>query len=162
MLKRSVPAPTPVLKLPSPLLQSENQPTAVLAEPVVRLNRAFCPSAVLKLGYAPSGGGLTACVNSESAKQPRAKRATNRGVCKLCVFIGHKVSRQQRQLVEIKNVGAAVLAAMADQGLETPASQRPASTIPAREMLLQQNQSDFCLSELTGSYRSIFEAVRAK
>ena len=49
-LKRSVPAPTPVLKLPSVLLQSENQPTAVFPTPVVRLRRAFCPSAVLNPG----------------------------------------------------------------------------------------------------------------
>jgi hypothetical protein len=46
----SVPAPTPVLKLPVVTLLSENQPTAVLAAPVVRLKRAFCPSAVVKLG----------------------------------------------------------------------------------------------------------------
>jgi hypothetical protein len=39
VLKRSVPAPAAVLKLPSVLLQSENQPTAVFAEPVVRLKR---------------------------------------------------------------------------------------------------------------------------
>ena len=50
VLKRSVPAPVAVLKLPSALLKSENQPTAVFAAPVVRLKRAFCPSAVLKLG----------------------------------------------------------------------------------------------------------------
>jgi hypothetical protein len=40
-LKRSVPAPTPVLKLPSVLLKSENHPTAVFPTPVVRLKRAF-------------------------------------------------------------------------------------------------------------------------
>ena len=39
-----------VLKLPSVLLKSEYQPTAVFAEPVVRLKSAFCPSAVLNLG----------------------------------------------------------------------------------------------------------------
>ena len=50
VLKRSVPAPVAVLKLPAVLLLSENQPTAVFADPVVRLKRAFCPSAVVKLG----------------------------------------------------------------------------------------------------------------
>ena len=42
----SVPAPTPVLKLPMARLLSENQPTAVFLEPVIRFLRAFCPSAV--------------------------------------------------------------------------------------------------------------------
>ena len=37
VLKRSVPAPTAVLKLVSTVLLSENQPTAVFATPVVRL-----------------------------------------------------------------------------------------------------------------------------
>jgi hypothetical protein len=37
----SVPAPTPVLKLPVVTLLSENQPTAVLAAPVVRLKGRF-------------------------------------------------------------------------------------------------------------------------
>jgi hypothetical protein len=32
----------------------------------------------------------------------------------------------------------------------------------AREMLLQRNQSDFCLFELARDYRSIFEAAPAK
>lgn len=50
VLKSSVPAPVAVLKLPCVVLESENQPTAVLAEPVVRLKRAFCPSAVVKFG----------------------------------------------------------------------------------------------------------------
>jgi hypothetical protein len=50
VLKRSAPAPVAVLKLPSAFRQSENQLTAVFAEPVVRLKRAFCPSAVVKLG----------------------------------------------------------------------------------------------------------------
>src|SRR5262249_47932056 len=45
---------------PAVLLKSENQPTPVFAEPVVRLKSAFCPSAVLNPGYAPSGGGITA------------------------------------------------------------------------------------------------------
>jgi len=50
VLKSSVPAPVAVLKLPVVSLKSENHPTAVFAEPVVRLKRAFAPSAVLKLG----------------------------------------------------------------------------------------------------------------
>jgi hypothetical protein len=37
VFRASVPAPTPVLKLPAALLKSEDQPTAVFAEPVVRL-----------------------------------------------------------------------------------------------------------------------------
>jgi hypothetical protein len=36
-LKRSAPAPVAVLKLPVAVLKSDNQPTAVFAEPVVRL-----------------------------------------------------------------------------------------------------------------------------
>jgi hypothetical protein len=55
-----VPAPTPVLKLPPVRVLSDNQPTAVFAEPVVRLRREFCPSAVLNPAYPPSGGGTTA------------------------------------------------------------------------------------------------------
>jgi hypothetical protein len=43
VLKRSAPAPVAVLKLPSVSLKSENQPTALFAEPVVRLKRAFLP-----------------------------------------------------------------------------------------------------------------------
>ena len=50
VLKRSAPAPVAVLKLPSLTPCSENQPTAVFAAPVVRLNRAFWPSAVLNPG----------------------------------------------------------------------------------------------------------------
>jgi len=37
VLKSSDPAPVAVLKLPLALLKSENQPTAVFAEPLVRL-----------------------------------------------------------------------------------------------------------------------------
>ena len=50
VLKRSAPAPVPVLKLPCVLLASENHPTAVFAEPVVRLKRALVPSAVVNPG----------------------------------------------------------------------------------------------------------------
>jgi hypothetical protein len=41
LLERSVPAPTPMLNLPSTLLLSENKPMALLYMPVVRLKRAF-------------------------------------------------------------------------------------------------------------------------
>jgi hypothetical protein len=88
VLKRSVPAPTPVLKLPSVLLKSENQPTAVFAEPVVRLKSAWSPSAVLNPGKAVSGAAVTfsgaACAPGKRAKQtissgmrtnPRGERA---------------------------------------------------------------------------------------
>jgi len=44
------PAPVAELKLPVLTLRSDDQPTAVLAEPVVRLKRALAPSAVVKLG----------------------------------------------------------------------------------------------------------------
>ena len=50
LLKRSAPAPEAVLKLPLVLLNSEYQPTAVFAAPVVRDLRALHPSAVVKLG----------------------------------------------------------------------------------------------------------------
>ena len=50
VLNRSAPAPVAVMKLPSAFLRSENQPTAVFPKPVVRLKRAFCPSAVLNPG----------------------------------------------------------------------------------------------------------------
>jgi hypothetical protein len=43
----------------------------VFAEPVVRLKRAFSPSAVVKLGYPPSGGGFTASVFWMSANAIR-------------------------------------------------------------------------------------------
>ena len=56
---RSVPAPTPVQKLPSARLRSEYMPNAELYKPVVRLPRASCPSAVLPPGYPPSGAGTT-------------------------------------------------------------------------------------------------------
>jgi hypothetical protein len=41
VLKRSDPAPVAVLKLPPALRKSENHPTAVFAEPVVRLKGLF-------------------------------------------------------------------------------------------------------------------------
>jgi hypothetical protein len=59
VLKRSVPAPTAVLKLPSPLLNSENQPNAEFAEPVVTLARALAPSAVLNEPPTVPGSGVS-------------------------------------------------------------------------------------------------------
>ncbi len=50
VLSRSVPAPTPVQKLPSERLRIEYMPTAVLYNPVVRLKSAELPSAVLPPG----------------------------------------------------------------------------------------------------------------
>jgi len=50
VLARSVPTPIPVLRLPVVLLSSEDKPTAVLYIPLVRLRRAFWPSAVLPPG----------------------------------------------------------------------------------------------------------------
>ncbi len=50
VLSASVPAPTPVLKLPVVTFKSEDQPSPVLAAPLVRFLRAFVPSAVVKLG----------------------------------------------------------------------------------------------------------------
>ena len=49
------------------LLFSENQPMPVFATPVVTLERAFCPSAVLNPGRG------VACVLCGSAKKPSAK-----------------------------------------------------------------------------------------
>jgi hypothetical protein len=69
-LRRSVPAPTAVLKLPSVSLLSENQPTAVFAMPVVMLKRVWSPSAVLNPAKAVSGA---AGVFGKSAKQLKAK-----------------------------------------------------------------------------------------
>jgi hypothetical protein len=66
-LSKSVPAPTPVLKLASVLLRSESNPTAVLNVPVVRLKRALQPSAVFPPGKHPSG--LTACTVGKRPKQ---------------------------------------------------------------------------------------------
>jgi hypothetical protein len=62
LLNRSVPTPTAVLKLAVISLKSGNQPTAVFPAPLVRFFSAFVPSAVVKFGYPPSGGGLTAGV----------------------------------------------------------------------------------------------------
>jgi hypothetical protein len=54
------------------MLLPARKPTAVLEPPVVRLSRAFCPSAVLLFGYPPSGAGTTACARGNSPKQANA------------------------------------------------------------------------------------------
>jgi hypothetical protein len=90
LLSASVPAPRPVLKLAVVLEKSEYQPKPELPAPVVRNLRAFWPSAVVKFGYPPSGGGLTACAISQSAKQANA-RGVKRSVViwiLIDVFIG--------------------------------------------------------------------------
>ena len=48
----SVPAPTPVLKLPVVALKSEYQPTPVFAEPVVRLREGVLPFRCVEPGRA--------------------------------------------------------------------------------------------------------------
>src|SRR6266550_880884 len=74
--RRSVPAPTPVLKLLVLLLRSESKPNAELYRPVVRLKRAACPSAVLVEGLAPgSGVSVALCTCWQSPKQTSADRA---------------------------------------------------------------------------------------
>src|SRR4030095_1484465 len=80
VLKRSAPAPVAVLKLPAALLKSEYQPTAVFAEPVVRFLSALVPSAVVKLGYPPSGGGTTACAGCKNAKPASRQISTKERV----------------------------------------------------------------------------------
>jgi hypothetical protein len=66
LFNASVPAPTPVLKLAVVSVYSDRQPSAVSKPPVVRLKRAWWPSAVLPL-YVPSGGGLTSGVSGTAA-----------------------------------------------------------------------------------------------
>jgi hypothetical protein len=73
---KSAPAPVAVLKLPVILVFNENQPTAVLYVPVVRLRRVCCPSAVLPPGYPPSGAGLTARAIGQIIKVIRTDRTT--------------------------------------------------------------------------------------
>jgi hypothetical protein len=77
-----------VLKLPSALLKSEYQPTAVFPAPAVRLKRAFCPSAVLNPGYPPSGAGTTASDFGKTARQGTARRT------KISLDDGNRVVRE--------------------------------------------------------------------
>jgi hypothetical protein len=51
-----------------------SNPIAVLSIPLVRLKRAFVPSAVFSPGYPPSGGGLTAWALKESARDTSVSR----------------------------------------------------------------------------------------
>jgi hypothetical protein len=59
---------------------------AVLDEPLVRLKSASSPSAVLELGYPPSGGGLTECAIGRNPRD--IIRATMRDIIRalLCRF----------------------------------------------------------------------------
>src|SRR5437867_9158199 len=50
LVRASAPAPTPVLKLPLPTINSEYQPSPVSPMPPVTLKRALHPSAVLNAG----------------------------------------------------------------------------------------------------------------
>src|SRR5215472_18851147 len=87
-LRSSDKAPTAVLKLPVETLNNENVPTAVFATPAVRLLRALSPSAVVKLGYPPSGGGTTACACVNSARQARViKNKRGAGITEISVFM---------------------------------------------------------------------------
>src|SRR5262245_25256093 len=86
-LSRSAAVPTAVLKLPSVFLQSVKPPRAVFHWPVVRLNSAFCPSAVLNFGYRPSGGGTTACAIGLGPKQARPTAVRGAKTSFVIVFI---------------------------------------------------------------------------
>jgi len=99
VLSTSVPAPTPVLKAPVVSLKSENQPTAVLPAPVVRFLRAFCPSAVVKLGYPPSGGGTTARAFGQITTIATTNRAR---MDRIGVFIDTALQRNS-SIVEIES-----------------------------------------------------------
>lgn len=107
---------------------------------------------------------LLAVVTALPASQPPAQSRVEDGremrkAGGFCVFKGRKVSKQPRRLVEIK---MSALPALAGSQRSQFGMQEPASTMPATEELLQRNQPDFCLSELTRSYRSIFEAILVK
>ena len=62
-----------MLKLPSVLLRSENQPNAAFATPVVTLRRALVPSAVLNVPPTDPGSGVSgagaACAPGKNARQ---------------------------------------------------------------------------------------------
>src|SRR4029434_4097365 len=70
LLRIRAPPPTPVLKLPVVFKKSDRQPSAVFPAPVVRRLSASHPSAVVKFGKHPSGGGLSSpCARGKNAKQ---------------------------------------------------------------------------------------------
>src|SRR5207245_1523280 len=71
LLRASVPPPQPVLNLAVVSEKSDRQPIPEFAEAVVVRNRESSPSAVLKLGYPPSGGGRIACICGANAKHTR-------------------------------------------------------------------------------------------
>ncbi len=96
VLKRSVPAPVAVLKLPSVLLKSENQPTAVFAAPVVRLKKGLGPFCSIEVGIAAVRRRDNPLRVWKSAKQTKAN--VIRTVEYLFSYPG--VSEKCRQLVE--------------------------------------------------------------
>src|SRR5262249_58533186 len=51
-------------------VKGATKPSAVWAEPVVRLKSALPPSAVFWLGYPPSGAGPTARATGDSTSEP--------------------------------------------------------------------------------------------
>src|SRR5207248_8459491 len=73
MLAERSSQPAAVLKPPVVLLESAMLPMPVLSAPLVLLASAPSPSAVLPLGYPPSGGGLTALAAGESANHASAR-----------------------------------------------------------------------------------------
>jgi hypothetical protein len=97
----SVPAPTPVQKLPLVRFKREYIPTAVLYVPVLRLKRALCPSAVLPPAYPPSGGGLTACDFGKKAKH--VSETMMRSI-ETCIFMARSFTRICRPCRERKHL----------------------------------------------------------
>jgi hypothetical protein len=77
-----------VLKLLVVSLWSENQPTAVLKPPVVRLKSAESPSVVLPSGQLPSGGGKTPNAFGAGESAATAKINTYSEVVFLARLIG--------------------------------------------------------------------------
>src|SRR5205814_7596001 len=69
-LRTSVPAPTPVLKLPVKSCASENQPNAEFALPVMTLTRELVPSAVLNVPPTEAGSGVV-CAFGANASHTR-------------------------------------------------------------------------------------------
>jgi len=75
--------------------------------------------------------------------------------------MGHKVSKQPRQLVEIKMLA---LPTVVEIGFlrRCGGAKAMIPIMSVTEMLPQRNQPDFYPFELTGSYRSIVEAARGQ
>jgi hypothetical protein len=112
-LKRRVPAPKPLLKLPSVLLKRERQPTAVFAAPVVTFARAPCPSAVLKFGKAVSGA---ACAMGKNAKQ---QTATSIVVNMMFLFFMAPRLTRLRRVCRAKRMSAASWLVVCSAGCST-------------------------------------------